>query len=170
MNTGNLNVLSKLSAYIIDKLQDNIMLNAFRIAINGSLTQFNMIDGIVDEYEDESGIDTVNSVNESYDSTDDYYSPLSRLPSSEYSSDANTQLLLHCNGTDTSTTFIDSGNTGHTVTANGNAQLDTAQKKFGTASGRTNPKTNIQFESGTEEEFYDAYEKWEHDKSIYILL
>jgi len=45
MNTGNINVLSKLKAYILDKLQDNIMLNAFRIAINGSLTQFNMIDG-----------------------------------------------------------------------------------------------------------------------------
>lgn len=57
------------------KLQDNIMLNAFRIAINGSLTQFNMIDGIVDEYEDESGIDNPNSVNESYNSADDYYSP-----------------------------------------------------------------------------------------------
>ena len=37
--------------------QQNIVLNAFRIAINGSLTQFNMVDGIVDEYEDESGID-----------------------------------------------------------------------------------------------------------------
>ena len=53
----------------------NIMVNAFRIAVNGSLTQFNMIDGIVDEYEDESGIDTTSSTNEDYDSTDDYYSP-----------------------------------------------------------------------------------------------
>jgi len=75
MNTGNLNVLANLTASILDKLQDNIMINAFRIAINGSLTQFNMIDGIVDEYEDESGIDNPNSINESYNSTDDYYSP-----------------------------------------------------------------------------------------------
>ena len=57
------------------------------------------------------------------------------LPSSEYSSDANTQLLLHMNGTDGSTTFTDSGNTVHTVTAVGNAQIDTAQSKFGGASG-----------------------------------
>jgi len=49
--------------------------------------------------------------------------------------DAYTKLLLHCDGADASTTFTDSGVTGHTVTANGNAQLDTAQKKFGTASG-----------------------------------
>lgn len=44
-------------------------------------------------------------------------------------------LLLHCNGTDASTSFSDSGPVGHTVTANGNAQVDTAQSKYGGASG-----------------------------------
>lgn len=43
-----------------------------------------------------------------------------------------TKLLLHCNGDDGSTTFTDE--IGKTVTANGNVQLDTDQKKFGTAS------------------------------------
>lgn len=47
--------------------------------------------------------------------------------------DTYTKLMLHCDGTDTSTTFTDE--IGKTVTANGNAQIDTAQKKFGTASG-----------------------------------
>jgi len=42
--------------------------------------------------------------------------------------------ILHCDGTDTSTTFTDSCNRAKTFTANGNAQLDTAQQKFGTAS------------------------------------
>lgn len=41
-------------------------------------------------------------------------------------------LLAHFDGADTSTTFTDV--MGHTLTANGNAQLDTAQKKWGTAS------------------------------------
>lgn len=45
-----------------------------------------------------------------------------------------TKLLLHMNGADASTTFIDSA-TNKTVTANGNAQIDTAQSKFGGASG-----------------------------------
>ena len=50
--------------------------------------------------------------------------------------DQYTKLLLHCDGTDASTTFTDSElEPIKTVTANGNAQLDTAQKKFGTASG-----------------------------------
>ena len=49
--------------------------------------------------------------------------------------DAYTVSLLHCNGADQSTTFTDDAAGGtHTWTAAGNAQLDTAQKKFGTAS------------------------------------
>ena len=43
-------------------------------------------------------------------------------------------LLLHGNGTNGSTTFTDSSSYGHTVTANGNAQISTAQSKFGGAS------------------------------------
>jgi hypothetical protein len=44
-------------------------------------------------------------------------------------------LLLHFDGTDGSTSFIDSSSSAHTVTAYGNAQLDTADKKFGSAAG-----------------------------------
>lgn len=47
--------------------------------------------------------------------------------------DTSTKLLLHCNGTNGSTTFTDE--TGKTVTANGGAKISTAQKVFGTASG-----------------------------------
>ena len=39
-------------------------------------------------------------------------------------------LLVHSNAADTSVVFTDSGPTGHTITANGNVQHDTAQKKF----------------------------------------
>lgn len=46
--------------------------------------------------------------------------------------DSYTKLLLHFNGSDASTTVTDEA--GHTVTATGNAQIDTAQSKFGGAS------------------------------------
>jgi len=50
--------------------------------------------------------------------------------------DSNTKLLLPCDGADESTIFTDSKLTSpHTVTAHGTAQLDTAVKKWGTASG-----------------------------------
>jgi len=50
--------------------------------------------------------------------------------------DAYTVLLLHCNGEDGSLDFVDESSFGHhTVTAYGDARIDTAQYKFGTASG-----------------------------------
>ena len=44
---------------------------------------------------------------------------------------ANTKLLLHMDGADTSTDFEDKSPSGHTITAQGDAQVDTAQSKFG---------------------------------------
>jgi len=53
----------------------------------------------------------------------------------QYTSDANTLLLIHCSETKTGTTgsgatFTDSGNTGHTVTEVGSAIEDTVTYKF----------------------------------------
>jgi hypothetical protein len=50
--------------------------------------------------------------------------------------DGYTTVLLHMDGSDGATTLTDSaaGATAHTFTAAGNAQLDTAENKFGTAS------------------------------------
>ena len=48
---------------------------------------------------------------------------------------ARVKLLLHMDGTDGSTTFTDHSNSTHTVTAVGDAQIDTAQSKYGGASG-----------------------------------
>jgi hypothetical protein len=47
---------------------------------------------------------------------------------------SNTKLLLHCNGDDESTLFPDASDSNHTVTAHGTAQVDTAEKKFGSGS------------------------------------
>lgn len=43
-------------------------------------------------------------------------------------------LLLHCDGSDASTSFPDNSNNAHTVTRIGDAQVDTAQSKWGGAS------------------------------------
>lgn len=52
--------------------------------------------------------------------------------------DAYTVLMLHMDGTDASTTFTDSSSSAKTATANGDAQIDTAQSVFGGASGKFN--------------------------------
>lgn len=51
----------------------NIMLNAFRIAVNGALTIQNMVDGRADVFTDQTGVDTISSLNESYDAVNHLY-------------------------------------------------------------------------------------------------
>lgn len=48
--------------------------------------------------------------------------------------DSNTVLMLHCDGLDTGTTFTDSSQSSHVVTAVNQAQTSTTLPKFGTAS------------------------------------
>ncbi len=111
----------------ITTMQTNIVLNAFRIAINGSLTQFNMVDGIVDEYEDENSIDNPNSTNESYDSVNDLYSPnkdtLSVSPFSHMLLEDNTDVGSGANAvTDIGTPTYTSGKLNNALTLNGTDQ------------------------------------------------
>ena len=70
---GQLSFVAKPSEGATNAEKTNIMLNAFRITVNGGLTVQNMVDGVVDEFEDETGIDTITSTNEIYDTTDDFY-------------------------------------------------------------------------------------------------
>ena len=48
----------------IDNSETNIALLAFKVATGDSLTKFEMVDQVIDEYIDSSGIDTGNSTNE----------------------------------------------------------------------------------------------------------
>lgn len=80
--------------------RDNIVLLAFKLAIQEGLSIFKLEDGFVDEFEDETGVDTTDSLNESYNSSDDYYFPTTtELDYMEYSSDANTQAAYATNAT-----------------------------------------------------------------------
>ena len=61
------------SAVNFDKEYFNISLLGFKMAVNESLTVFNLIDGVVDEFHDESGTDEAEGSNDLYNATDDYY-------------------------------------------------------------------------------------------------
>ena len=52
----------------------NIGVLGFKMAVAEGLTLFNLKDGVVDEFNDESGVDTAENVGMSYDSTSDLYS------------------------------------------------------------------------------------------------
>jgi|3_EtaG_2_1085321.scaffolds.fasta_scaffold07521_4 hypothetical protein len=53
--------------------KSNVSLLGFKMAVNESLTVFNLIDGVVDEFHDESGTDEGEGSNDLYNATCDYY-------------------------------------------------------------------------------------------------
>lgn len=58
---------------VVDATAFNIALLGFKMSITEGLTVFNLVDGMVDEFESEAGVDTSASTNELYDSTNDWY-------------------------------------------------------------------------------------------------
>ena len=57
----------------IDEVAFNIGVLGFKMAVNEGLTVFNLVDGVVDEFNDESGVDTAENTNSFYDSSSDFY-------------------------------------------------------------------------------------------------
>ncbi len=104
--------------------KSNFKLDAYSTAAANSLG-----DMILDTFNDASGISTGSSSGYSWRGSSNF-----DVVASQGGIDSNVVLMLHSNGTDASTTFTDSSSGSKTVTANGNAQVDTAQSKFGSAS------------------------------------
>ena len=69
------NICSSVTSATADNSKNafNIGLLGFKMAVNESLTVFNLIDGVVDEFQDESGTDEGAGSNDRYNATNDYY-------------------------------------------------------------------------------------------------
>lgn len=82
--------------------------------------------------------------------------------------DADTMLMLHMNGTDGSTTFTDSSPSVKTVTPSGDVELDTAQKKFGTASALFGGVNGYLLSSSTDFDFAGDFtlEAWVNTSTV----
>jgi len=63
-----------------DREYNNIGLLGFKMAVNESLTVFNLVDGVVDEFNDESGTDEAEGSNDYYCGTSDFYQNISFSP------------------------------------------------------------------------------------------
>ena len=57
----------------IDSNAFNIGVLGFKLAVNDGLTVFNLIDGVVDEFHDNTGVDTAENSNAVYDATSDFF-------------------------------------------------------------------------------------------------
>ena len=54
-------------------IDQNIALLGFKMAANDGLTLFNLVDGVVDEFHDESGTDEAEGSNDTYCASNDFY-------------------------------------------------------------------------------------------------
>ena len=79
----------------IDETAFNIGVLGFKMAVNEGLTLFNLVDGIVDEFNNESGVDTAENTNASYDSASDFYTNDTTTPSP---ATTNIQAFWHSGG------------------------------------------------------------------------
>ena len=57
--------------------QDDIALLGFKVAANGSLAKYNLIDQTIDAFEDASGVDASASTGENFDAAGKYYTSIS---------------------------------------------------------------------------------------------
>ena len=106
-------------------VQDDIALLGFKVAANGSLAKYNLVDQTVDAFEDATGIDASASTNETRNASN-YYSGFQGL-------DAYTSLYIQ-DGANNSTTFTDGSASPYTLTPTGDIKWTDADVKFGTTS------------------------------------
>ena len=108
----------------LEGVENKLAVLTLRMAIDSGWSYFNMIDGIADEFEDQTGVDATPTTAD-YDATNDKYGKPS---GGGYS------LLIQSETTNGSTTFNDASSNAHSITLGGNVQHDTDQAKFGSSS------------------------------------
>jgi len=69
-----------LPGSVTNNIDQNIALLGFKMAVNDGLTVFNLVDGVVDEFNDESGTDEAEGSNDYYCGTSDFYQNISFSP------------------------------------------------------------------------------------------
>ena len=119
-------------------IENNVAILAFKTQAANDLAKFNLVDQVIDEYKDATGVTLTTAGQTGSTAADGYLSSVSSSVGA-FTSDANTQLLMHF---DDSALTTDSGNTGHTMTNSGAARNGT-YSKYGSYSAYFNGSSVI---------------------------
>jgi hypothetical protein len=112
-------------------IKQDILTLALHSAIADNKVSYNLPHSFIDQFEDDSGILTETTTDR--DVTGEYVSSIIN-DIGAYTSDSNTLLLLHGDGSNNGTTFTDSSSHNRTATVTNTVVTKTATKKYGTAS------------------------------------
>jgi len=140
-------------------LENNIAILAFKTQAANNLAKFNLIDQVIDEYKDGTGVTVTNVLQTGATATAGY---LTTMSSGQFTSDSYTSLLVHSDTTNGGTTFTDSSSYGHTITRVGGITHSTTQNKIGATSWAFTGSTafwvpwhaSLQFDGDFTVEFY----------------
>jgi len=113
-------------------LRQDIITLALKQGVQENMTKHNLPSSAIVTFQADADFNLAGSTD--ILRNDDKYIQTGTSTTGEFTNDSDTLLLLHADGSDASTTITDSSSNAYTMSAVGNAQLDTAQKKFGTAS------------------------------------
>ena len=119
----------------VGAVSQNIGLLGFKMAVNDGLTVFNLVDGVVDEFHDESGTDEAEGSNDTYCASSDFYTNTQCTPtpfSAGFSPTAITEPDTSTAGTNPT---VGSGTFGAFTVPTGTTSVDI--KVWGAAGGST---------------------------------
>ena len=121
----------------LSSIRQDILTLALHSAVADNKAAHNLPTAFIDQFEDDTGLLTQTTVDR--DSSGEYVATNQAAGTTgAFTSDSNTLLLLHMDGSNDSTTFTDSSSHNRTVTRTSTTapqpDLDTGTKKFGTAS------------------------------------
>ena len=122
-------VTAHVTATDLSPVRNDIATLALHSAIADNKAAYNLSNSFIDQFEDDTGVDVETTVARS---ASEYMTSI--IPAE--GNDSYTKYLVSSNTSNASTTFTDTsvGGSTHTITAGGDVQHLTAQKKFGTSS------------------------------------
>jgi len=127
---GKTNVFETQAVVSDTSARQDILTLGLKQAVQENSTKFNLPNAAITKFEADADFNLGGSTDIGRHASEYIFT----AGVSAFSNDGNTLLLCHFDGSDTATSTTDSSSDGRTVSFGGNAQLDTAIKKIGTAS------------------------------------
>ena len=146
-------------------IRSDIMTLALKQASQENMTKHNLPNSAIVVFQADADFDLSGSTDVTRN--DSEYIEATTTTTVAFSNDSNTLLLLHFDGADGATSTSDASDSGHGITFNGNAQLDTAIKKIGTASCLFDGTGDLLDITGTLGDFNHGTSDWTYEAWVY---
>jgi len=159
------NVTQHVTATDLTPVRQDVLTLALKQAVQENSTKFNLPNSSICKFEADADFNLAGSTDVARNASEYIWSASGS--EGAFTNDSNTKLLLHFDGADAATSTSDASDSSHGITFNGNAQLDTAIKKFGTASLLLDGSGDLLDITGTTGDFNHGTSDWTYECWFY---